>query len=102
MELIREAEWIITCFLKRVVCNRLLWSGLFIGYVYNLNKAAEFCHAAPGDDAGQVPGGLQTPPPPDAPQALPAPPWVQQQHIPKQVTSLRTWSISLLAVMLVK
>ena len=41
-------------------------------------------------------------PPTDAPQALPALPWVQQQHIPKQVTSLKTWSISLLAVMLVK
>lgn len=73
MELIREAEWIITCFLKRVVCSRLLWSGLFIGYVYNLNKAAEFCHAAPGDDAGQVPGGLQTPPPPRCSPGTPSP-----------------------------
>lgn len=61
MELIREAEWIITCFLKRAVCSRLLWSGLFIGCVSNLNKESEFHRFAPGDDAGRVPVGCRPP-----------------------------------------
>lgn len=61
MELIREAEWIITCFLKRAVCGRLLWSGLFIGCVSNLNKESEFHRFAPGDDAGRVPVGCRPP-----------------------------------------
>lgn len=61
MELIREAEWIITCFLKRAVCSRLLWSGLFIGCVSNLNKESEFHRFAPGNDAGWVPVGCRPP-----------------------------------------
>lgn len=62
MELIREAEWIITCFLKRGVCSRLLWSGLFIGWLYNRNNTLKFRCVVQGQRCWSGPEGVQIPP----------------------------------------